>query len=717
MPLTNPPTASYVLFELGIYAVALFVLVTLWRKRPTQVALMLLAMVFAGALEVSDIRTTHSYHYARFLVMIGAFPDWFPLCIAVAWGLVLHSVMTATEQLIGSVWLRPPVAALLGVLPDLVLDPVVASSRVVAVLSDTCAQPGMPQGSALGIGFWVWCVPGSDHALIWGIPFPNFYAWGVVVLGYAGVDRALREVFDYEPDGALQLVGHALLSALIAFCVVDVGLQLYTPLVMRGVPQWALLLGVFGPGAWVLLRAGAQRVAETVSITSWLFPATALCFTFGAYLLAGVVGRGGLVFFVYVLLATALCALAYAFTLFGLPWRRVIAGKGGPAPSLSTLLADAPATAVSVSEANRVAALTDPVERNRLITQRYHDLSLDVARCIAGPNANWATFATWASKTAGESIRGQEVPPWVHELLRADEQVHAVLRRVREALDGDCPPEAGPKLDASSIDPLVLARATLQRVSDQVADGNRKVFAELAPLFARFVACFEPGKSQPRLDERAFTSLLDALRPGPTEGGGQALLREAFSAYRDASLDPDPCGRAQRMLLANCLVGLHEQTRLQSNIAAALDAPVDVPISDGLFARLSSLLPEGLQRDLELLFGPASAAAQRLSRCVWQHIATAVAMHIDLPEGAAIPLAQDVNTSLDEGYPAHLRELELPALQSLAERFGAAHGARRDLGASDWAQLDDRMRFIIDLFRTTQQDPRLFTQPFARAPA
>src|SRR6188472_3999951 len=91
------PTSYAVAFELGVYAVALVVLWTLWRKgRSREIPLMLAAMAFAGLLEVSDIRTTNSYYYARFMLMIGDHPYWFPVAIAVAWGLVLHTAMSAT---------------------------------------------------------------------------------------------------------------------------------------------------------------------------------------------------------------------------------------------------------------------------------------------------------------------------------------------------------------------------------------------------------------------------------------------------------------------------------------------------------------------------------------------------------------------------------------------------------------------------------------------
>ena len=59
------------------------------------------------------------------------------------------------------------------------------------------------------------------------------------------------------------------------------------------------------------------------------------------------------------------------------------------------------------TEVDRIAALTDPVLRNLLITQSYHELSRVLADRLGG--ANWCTFATWASKQAGQTIRKEDL--------------------------------------------------------------------------------------------------------------------------------------------------------------------------------------------------------------------------------------------------------------------------------------------------------------------
>src|ERR671919_1377411 len=65
--------------------------------------------------------------------------------------------------------------------------------------------------------------------------------------------------------------------------------------------------------------------------------------------------------------------------------------------------------APTVAEVERIAALTDPVVRNLQITQCYCELSRAFAARTGGGPANWCTFATWASKQAGQTIRREDL--------------------------------------------------------------------------------------------------------------------------------------------------------------------------------------------------------------------------------------------------------------------------------------------------------------------
>ena len=57
---------------------------------------------------------------------------------------------------------------------------------------------------------------------------------------------------------------------------------------------------------------------------------------------------------------------------------------------------------------------SQPVLRNLLISQGYHELSDDFARMLGPENVTWFSFAAWSSKVVGQFIQNQELP----ELLR-----------------------------------------------------------------------------------------------------------------------------------------------------------------------------------------------------------------------------------------------------------------------------------------------------------
>ena len=73
-------------------------------------------------------------------------------------------------------------------------------------------------------------------------------------------------------------------------------------------------------------------------------------------------------------------------------------------------------------------------------------------------------------------------------------------------------------------------------MSQSIAAGNLKVFAELAPIFVRFVETMKTGPPPTPAQLAVFVETLD---PAPTAQGGQDLLRKAFTAYFQAILEQD----------------------------------------------------------------------------------------------------------------------------------------------------------------------------------
>jgi hypothetical protein len=286
---------------------------------------------------------------------------------------------------------------------------------------------------------------------------------------------------------------------------------------------------------------------------------------------------------------------------------------------------------VSEDYAAWIIGLADDTVRNALITQAYHDLSHDMAASLdSGSAANWCTMAAWASRRAGQTIRGEDLP--------------------------------GQGLLTWVLGRLPLGRPICRevaRISAEVAAGNREVFAEVAPAFATFIAA---------PDEAGQAALLRRFRPGPPERGGQGPLRRAFELYGEARRTRAPKRRAELVHAANLYVALQEQTRLQHRIAAAM------PLGLAPFITRAML-------SLELSGGLAS---YRMGR--------------DLP---ARP------------FPAHLETIEDPELRALILRYDPDIDTTRGSKALRWDRLEDRMRFIVDLFRLHASDDALFEEPLS----
>jgi hypothetical protein len=225
-------------------------------------------------------------------------------------------------------------------------------------------------------------------------------------------------------------------------------------------------------------------------------------------------------------------------------------------------------TPPTVSDVDRIAAHAEPVVRNLQITHCYHELSLALAG-LTGGSANWCTFAVWASKQVGQAIRQEDLARTFERLLQASPETAAGIELVVRSLRRVVPKDAVEGAERL-VRQAVVAVAGLDAVSDAAAKGNLKVFEEIAREFARFVATFGADTVA---DERRISGFREGIREGEPPDG-QRYLRQAFTRYYRAMFTSDPKRRAELLLLANLEIGLHEQTRLQPEITASLEAPV-----------------------------------------------------------------------------------------------------------------------------------------------
>jgi hypothetical protein len=245
-----------------------------------------------------------------------------------------------------------------------------------------------------------------------------------------------------------------------------------------------------------------------------------------------------------------------------------------------------------------------------------------------------------------------------------------------------------------------LVEAILDSISLSVSIGNGRVFAELAHPFHQFAA--ELGRDT-LYSERRLQRFLAQFRPGPVEAGGQDGLIEAFTAYYQARFTTEPAPKAQMIFLANLLVGLHEQIRLQPHIAEALEAPA---------ATVHAHFPGWL--------GEPAASSPQVWHALYrlgQQVLTRTMLFITTPAGD-LRLGQNVRPPLGHTkFPDPLVKIENERLRQLLQAWDWSNDTLTGTAAVNWASLADRMHFIADLFRSHQQSDQLLLPPFLPAQA
>jgi hypothetical protein len=295
--------------------------------------------------------------------------------------------------------------------------------------------------------------------------------------------------------------------------------------------------------------------------------------------------------------------------------------------------------------------------------------------------SNWCTFATWASRQAGATIRGEDMLDALgHELGAEARLAHPLdsvwrwlLRRglfQRDTWLGRLMADLHTPFDA------------FERASAAVATGNLKVFEEIGFHFARYLHDTNPSLA---VDSLAFARFLDGFAPGEPPSG-QRYLRQAFTRYQQQHAESDRRRRAELIVLANLEVGFHEQTRLQPQIRRALDAAI--PAHDPAWR----LLRHQLQRKLTAL------SREVITHCL---------MVLTLP-GAVLALGRN----LDVALPDDLRKPADPDLIAMLALYEPVPPAVDDCAAHDWAQLAQRMHYISHLFRAFHERPALAAAPF-----
>jgi len=331
------------------------------------------------------------------------------------------------------------------------------------------------------------------------------------------------------------------------------------------------------------------------------------------------------------------------------------------------------------------------VVRNLQITQGYYRLSQGMRKLVSHKNANWCTFATHASKTAGQALRHELMPHLLKSAMVRLAGYDNTLIFFNDVL-------VDPNQALTHEHRNLLAKV-LKKVSLLVSEGNLKVFAELAWPFASLINTFSNAWAYD--DEELQSFLQEHFQPGLIETGGQDYLIEAFGAYYKARFETNSKRKAEYLLHGNILVGLHEQIRLQPYIEQAMAVPLDV------------IMDRRRPAKSEEPNDPGSRVQKAgLTRKLVTYATTQMLMTITLPN-RELKLGENVvaPTGIIR-FPDELLKVEDPRCRALVREYEARMDTLSGSAASNWSSLLERMSFIVDFFRSHQQNKRLFEQPF-----
>jgi hypothetical protein len=204
--------------------------------------------------------------------------------------------------------------------------------------------------------------------------------------------------------------------------------------------------------------------------------------------------------------------------------------------------------------------------------------------------------------------------------------------------------------------------------TEQILAGNRTVLDDIGRQSARFVSTFhDPGS---RAEDR-LARFVDEIPAGGAPRAGEPGLAGAYRHWFAAARAEDPDGRDENMLLGNLMAILHEHRRLEPFIDASIPRPLRRVITETL---------------LRFSVG-----------------------------GEVLSVGQDVPAPQLESYSRTLRTIESPELEAFLEGWDRTPGTVAGSAAADWSRIEDRMNFIVDLFRTRQQDPNLVAPPYTDA--
>lgn len=205
------PNLYFIIFEIIIYVLFALCLLQAWRAGTAKLLRLLVGAAFGLLLELATIRQLNSYQYGQFAIMVMDVP----LCIGVAWSVILYSVMEFSDASTLSYWLRPALDGLLAVSIDLAMDT-----------------------TAIRLGMWDWGQGLTKQ--YFGVPYANYWAWFWVIAFFSFGYRLLARRTDWV--GRWLSAFLALLIGLVGVLATNAFITFVIPLIVYRLVITVILL-------------------------------------------------------------------------------------------------------------------------------------------------------------------------------------------------------------------------------------------------------------------------------------------------------------------------------------------------------------------------------------------------------------------------------------------------------------------------------------------
>lgn len=321
---------------------------------------------------------------------------------------------------------------------------------------------------------------------------------------------------------------------------------------------------------------------------------------------------------------------------------------------------------------------TSPAVSNRKVTAAHFVLSealQDFTGDSAGPNFH--SWAVWGSKKAGVTIRQEDlddalknatlvsgISGFVVGLITAAIavwffiNVSAFLTIVLVLCGGIIGAVSGALVGRA------IARYSRKEAARLILEGNQTVLEDIGLKTAEF------------LNTENFDEFYDRFRTGKTSVGGQNLLREAFKAYTKAAVSENVSDKRELCCFGNCLAILHEHIRLQPYISKSLPFII--------------------------------------KRCVTQRMMTFDVGKVSLSvakEFSALDKNYEV-VELNDAHKKRLLELMKEECPSAKVSDAILFDKTRNYAADNWTSIEQRMRYVWELFNRFHLEPQVRSKPF-----